>query len=409
MMAHRAGKWRNAQDSYVVEDSAPYEAVGRHTELAERAETAQQPETTQQMETAQQGDVAEFQLSQQQFGPLWKYVCQEEITNVDWDSGQLWVKYANRVRERVLDEEVTEEFIQRFSLLVANHESKPFNRMDYILSAETDRLRITFVHEAFAVSGRSMSIRKSLPRLRFTARQAIATGYCEEKVLHLLANCVRGGFNFVFCGEPGQGKTEAAKFFSSFIRPKDKVITIEDLRELHYHAIHPESDCIELKVSSQEAYERALAVALRLNPAWVMLAETRSREVRFLLESWSNGVNCMTTLHVDDALKIPDRILNMLETRQDADRLVNQIYADVGIGVLLQEQEQGDGRTSHRIWQVCFYYRKDGQNGHVMLVEDGRLMEERMPDFLRRKIQESCGQQDIYHSPQALRMLKEGA
>ncbi len=349
----------------------------------------------------------DFKLSSRHFGPLWKYIRQDEITNVDWDSGQLWIKYANRTRKRVYDPEITEEFIHRFSLIVANHESRPFHRLDSILSAETEQLRITFVHEAFAVSGRSMSIRKSLPRLRFTAKEALECGYCEAEVMHLLANCVRGGFNFVFCGEPGQGKTEAAKFFSSFIPPHEKVITVEDLREWHYHEIHPQNDCIEFKVSDSKDYGRAIAVALRLNPKWIMIAETRSREVRYLLESWSNGVNCMTTLHVDDGRKIPDRILNMLESRQDADRLVNQIYSDVGIGVLLKEQEIQEDRTIHQIRQVCLYYREEEKNGCILLVENGILRDTRMPEFLRGQIQERCGQKDIYSNPQVKQMLEE--
>lgn len=349
----------------------------------------------------------QFRLSSQHFGPLWKYLCQDEITNVDWDSGQLWVKYANRTRKRVYDPEITEEFIHRFSLIVANHESRPFHRLDSVLSAETEQLRITFVHEAFAVSGRSMSIRKSLPRLRFTAPEAVASGYCEEAVMHLLANCVRGGFNFVFCGEPGQGKTEAAKFFSSFIPAHEKVITVEDLREWHYHQIHPQNDCIEFKVSTAEAYEKAIAVSLRMNPKWIMIAETRSREVRYLLESWSNGVNCMTTLHVDDGRKIPDRILNMLESRQDADRLVNQIYADVGIGVLMKEEETEGGKTVHRIRQVCFYYREEEKNGCILLVENGVLYPARMPEFLEQRIREGCGQEDIYQNPAVVRLMQE--
>lgn len=350
----------------------------------------------------------DFKLSNQHFGPLWKYVRQDGITNVDWDSGQLWIKYANRIRRRIYDPEITEEFIHRFSLIVANHESRPFHRLDPVLSAETEQLRITFVHEAFAVSGRSMSIRKSLPRLRFTAKKAVEEGYCPKEVMHLLANCVWSGLNCVFCGEPGQGKTEAAKFFSSFIRPHEKVITVEDLREWHYHEIHPQSDCIEFKVSTPEAYEKAIAVSLRLNPKWIMIAETRSREVRYLLESWSNGVNCMTTLHVDDGRKIPDRILNMLESRQDADRLVNQIYADVGIGILLEEQETEDGKTKHRIRQICLYYREKERNGCILLVEDSILYKERMPDFLERRIQECSGQMDLYFNPQVDKMLKEG-
>ncbi len=341
-----------------------------------------------------------FYLTESQFGPLWKYVCQDEITNIDWDSGHLWIKYAGHIRRRVEDPEVTKEFIERFSLLAANHESRPFNRVDSVLCAETKELRITFVHEAFAVSGRSMSIRKSLPRLRFTVKEALLAGYCQERVMHLLVNCVLGGFNFVFCGEPGQGKTESAKFFSSFIRPHEKVITVEDLREWHYGDINPNKDCVELKVQSREDYGEAIAVSLRLNPKWLMIAETRSREVRYLLEGWSNGVSCMTTLHVNDARRIPDRILNMLENRQDAERLVNQVYSDVGIGVLLKEQECGDGITVHRIWQVCFYYRENERNGCVLPVEDGILYEERLPEFLRARIREGCGQKDIFYNAQ---------
>lgn len=338
----------------------------------------------------------EYELTSQQFGPLWKYVCRDEVTNVDWDSGQLWVKRVNQNRQRVEDPEITEEFIERFSLLVANHASSPFNRMDDILSAETEQLRLTFVHESFAVSGRSMSIRKSLPRLRFTPEEAVSQGYCCRRTLHLLVNCVLSRFNFVFCGEPGQGKTEAAKFFSSFIPPHEKVITVEDLREWHYHTINPQKDCIEFKVQGEQEYGKAVAVALRMNPGWLMIAETRSREVRYLLESWSNGVSCMTTLHVDDVRRIPDRILNMLESRQDANRLVNQIYADVGIGILMREMARPDGHTKHCIWQACFYYREDEKNGYSMFVEDGTLHEERIPQFIRERICRESGRSDIF-------------
>lgn len=341
----------------------------------------------------------DYELTSQQFGPLWKYVSRDEVTNVDWDSGQLWIKCANRIRQRVEDAEVTEEFIERFSLLVANHASSPFNRMDDILSAETEQLRLTFVHEAFAVSGRSMSIRKSLPRLRFTPKEAIRQGYCSERTMNLLVNCVWSGFNFVFCGEPGQGKTEAAKFFSSYIRPHEKVITVEDLREWHYHTINPHKDCIEFKVRSDREYEKAVSVALRMNPGWLMIAETRSREVRYLLESWSNGVSCMTTLHVDDVRRIPDRILNMLESRQDAGRLVNQIYADVGIGILLREVEQPDGTTRHCLWQGCFYFRQEEKNGCALFLEDGVLYEDRIPEFIRERIRRESGQGDIFCNP----------
>lgn len=52
-----------------------------------------------------------------------------------------------------------------------------------------------------------------------------------------------------------------------------------------------------------------------------MLSEARSTEVKSLLECWSTGIRGFTTLHTDDVRKIPDRILNMMESRMDADRM----------------------------------------------------------------------------------------
>ena len=63
-----------------------------------------------------------------------------------------------------------------------------------------------------------------------------------------------------------------------------------------------------------------------------MLSEARSKEVKYLLQSWSTGVRGMTTLHTDDVRNIPDRILNMLESRVDAERMENDIYQALGYG-----------------------------------------------------------------------------
>ena len=73
-------------------------------------------------------------------------------------------------------------------------------------------------------------------------------------------------------------------------------------------------------------FSDAIKSCLRMNPKWIMLSEARSKEVKYLLQSWSTGVRGMTTLHTDDVRNIPDRILNMLESRVDAERIDNDIY-----------------------------------------------------------------------------------
>ena len=50
-------------------------------------------------------------------------------------------------------------------------------------------------------------------------------------------------------------------------------------------------------------------------------------EVTSLIEQWSTGVNGITTIHLDDLRKLPDRIENMMNDVNDASRLENQFTA----------------------------------------------------------------------------------
>lgn len=111
------------------------------------------------------------------------------------------------------------------------------------------------------------------------------------------------------------------KIFSQFIPAGERVITIEDNPEWHYSQINPGKDCVELRINPDFDYTKAIKTCLRQNPSWIMLSEARSTEVKSLLECWSTGIRGFTTLHTDDVRKIPDRILNMMESRMDADRM----------------------------------------------------------------------------------------
>ena len=334
------------------------------------------------------------------FTSLYTYIQDDEVTDIDWDGGQLWIKRANRTREPVQDAVITESYMYNFALRVALENSRGFNPVDNVVSCDTDELRITCIEQSFATSGLSVAIRKSLPRLRFSAAEAIKRNYCEPELMHLLVNCVLAGKNFVFCGEPGSGKTESAKFFSHYIPANEKVMTIEDVKEWHYKRINPGKDAIELKIKREEDFQKSLATALRMNPQWIMLAETRSREVRYLLECWSNGVSCMTTLHAGDVRKIPDRILNMLDSRQDSRRIVNQIYNDLGIGILLEEKTIGDSKdTFHRIEQVCFYHREEDRNECFMIVEDGEFHPEYLPEVVERELKKKLHTGNVFDCP----------
>lgn len=321
-----------------------------------------------------------WKLSDIQYGPFLGYLKDTTVTDIDYNGKALWIKDINSRRWKVEDDNIkkqlTPEFIRGFAQNVGNLVGKNLNPIDNVIEAETEDLRITILHDSIAVSGLCICIRKTPPVQRITPAVAIEEGYCEEEVLHLLANCVKAKLNMVFCGEPGVGKTECAKFLTAFIPAEEKVITIEDTREIHYREINPGKDCLEWKVNEHFNYEDALKEVLRMNPNRVMLSEVRSTEVQQLVECWTSGITGFTTLHTDDVRKIPDRILNMMPSREDAERLTNDVYVGMDVGILLDtrfNQEKGENRRY--INQIAFFSREEEENRCRMLVVNGRLKE----------------------------------
>lgn len=239
---------------------------------------------------------------------------------------------------------IADQFLSSFTHNISNCVNKQFNNAFKILEADTKELRISVIHNSVATSGISICIRKSPCLVRNTIDSLLESGYCSEEILQLLINCVLAKMNFVFGGEPGSGKTESAKFFMRFIPKEERVITIEDSLEIHYPEINPGADAVELRIGQGFTYTDAIKACLRQNPKWLMLSEARSVEVTSLIEQWSTGVNGFTTIHLDDLRKLPDRVQNMMNNVNDADRMENRIYQYVNIGILIRRMEEPDGR-----------------------------------------------------------------
>lgn len=331
------------------------------------------------------GEVITFEPTEEQFGILWKYLLEPDVTDVDYNGRELWITDLKRGRYRA-KEVLTEQFVSTFTHNISNCVNKQFNNANKVLEADTRELRISILHDSVTASGISICIRKSPCIVRSTIQRMLKEEYCPECVLHLLMNCVLAGMNFVFGGEPGAGKTECAKFFMQFIPKEERVITIEDSLEVHYSEINPGADAVELRIAPGFTYTDAIKASLRQNPKWLMLSEARSVEVTSLLEQWSTGVSGFTTIHLDDVRKLPDRILNMMSDSRDAKRLENRIYRYVNVGILIRRVKLADGRIRRYMDQLCFYSREGQENRIYMIIEDGELVSEELPPEIMRRL-----------------------
>ena len=352
------------------------------------------------------GEIATFEPTEEQFGVFWKYIKEPDVTDVDYNGSKLWITDLKKGRYEV-EEEISKSFLDTFTHNIGNCVNKQFNNANKILEADTKELRISIVHPSVAASGISVCIRKSPPIVRNTIDGMIKSGYCPEKILHLLMNCVLAKMNFVFGGEPGAGKTECAKFFMQFIPKEERVITIEDSMEIHYAEMNPGADAVELRIAAGFTYTDAIKACLRQNPKWLMLSEARSVEVTSLLEQWSTGVNGFTTIHLDDVRKLPDRILNMMDDVHDADRMENRIYGFVNVGILVRRVELPDGEIRRYIDQLCFYTREQNENRIYLLMKDGRMISDKLPPDIKKRLQDAGIKNPFYSEKVEIRRIEQ--
>lgn len=318
-------------------------------------------------------------LPDRAYGQLLKYILDDNITDINWSQG-LWVNDLNKGRYKIEGFYLDDIFIQQFYTKISNLMNVQFNKNNPLLEAETDNLRISILHDSVTNTGISISIRKTPAIRRINRDSIIKDSYCTEDIDCFMENAIRAHCTVVVGGLPGVGKTEYVKYLTGYIPAYERVYTIEDNLELRYAAINPGKDCVEIKVGDTFGYADALKASKRQLPTWVLLAEARGEEVRYLLENISAGVHCLTTIHLDDAGKIPDRLRNMGQHINE-----NDVYSFIDLGVQLQSVIKEGEKITRQISQVMCLSRHNEKNEKVMIYEDGKLLTKDIPEDIMRK------------------------
>lgn len=318
-------------------------------------------------------------LPDRAYGELLTLILDDDITDINWSQG-LWVNHLEKGRYKVEGFQLEESFIQQFYTRISNLMNEQFNINHPLLEAETDTLRISILHDSVTNTGISISIRKT-PAVRRINRDSIfSSNYCSESIDIFLENAIRAHCTVVVGGLPGVGKTEYVKYLTNYIPAYERVYTIEDNLELRYAAINPGKDCVEIKINDSFGYAEALKASKRQLPTWVLLAEARGEEVKYLLENISAGVHCLTTIHLDDATKIPDRLRNMGQVINE-----NDVYSFIDLGVQIQSVVKEGEKIKRQISQVMCLSRTNEKNEKIMIYEDGKILTKELPEDILRK------------------------
>ena len=333
-----------------------------------------------------------FEVNEELFKDLWPYIQDENVTDIKWNGSNLWVTDLNK--GRYLDDSISlnEEWLRIFTGVVANSVNENFNLSKPTLMAETKELRIQAEHESIAGDGKTcIAIRKTPSYSRLAHKDLIKEGYANEYILKLLPCLMRARLSGIITGDVGSGKTELEKYLCSYIPEQDPIVTVEDTLEMKLKNLYPEKDIYSMKVSDKFHEADAIKDALRLNTKWLIISESRGRDIARIMEGASSGCVALTSIHCENVWEVPDRIINMAG-EDISTNLENDIYTFFDYAIKVKADYSPNG-VKRSIDQICFFDRHDKTNEIKILVKDGKIQNEFLPErifekFLKNKEKE---------------------
>lgn len=148
----------------------------------------------------------------------------------------------------------------------------------------------------------------------FTPPEMIQFGTFTPEQLAVMWFAIENRKSMLFVGDTAAGKTSAMNAVTMFIPPDDKVVSIEDTREIVLNkqnwtkSLTRESE----QFDSRQTYDMfdLLKQALRHRPTYMLVGEIRGEEARTLFQAMETGHATYSTMHADSTASTARRLIN---------------------------------------------------------------------------------------------------
>lgn len=214
--------------------------------------------------------------------------------------------------------------------------------------------RINAILPPLAQNGPFMTIRKFLKSLEDVSHM-ITIGTLNETMASFLKACIESKLNIMFSGATGSGKTTILEVLSSYINEDERIVTIEDTRELFFrqdHVIHLLTRNPNIENKGEVTLGDLFKNSLRMRPSRIVLGEIRGGEALDFLQALNSGhKGCLAVIHASSSQDVGLRLESLIlcSGRQiPLHALRNQISR--GLDVIVQMTQYPDG--SRKISQI---------------------------------------------------------
>ena len=254
----------------------------------------------------------------------------EDVTDISYNGMSIYYM-DNRKGRKESDIKISNNDVKDFVRQIANLTEKQFSFQSPILDVSAGKYRFNAVHGSIARYTEESVINFSLRIASEKPRITDNSGFLTKELISLINKLINSGISIVIGGVTGTGKTEFQKYLLNKMEKATRVIVIDNVLEISQKTINPS---IDLNIwqyderSSTVGIQTLVKNALRSNPDWLIVAESRGGEMLEVLNSAMTGHPIITTIHAQSVDNMPYRLSRMV-MMNDKKSNYEDVYSDV--------------------------------------------------------------------------------
>ncbi|MBQ7201182.1 MAG: hypothetical protein IJS24_07390 [Eubacterium sp.] len=191
----------------------------------------------------------DYLLSRQEYGRLFPYIADDNVTEILWNGRSLWIDDKNKGRY-MAPEKLSEAQAGHLSMLIANRSGMMYGPVNPVLSWDTEKMSICVLSEYVSKNGATFIFKKRNNDRRFTAKSMTDSGFCTEDDIAEIKEIVKENTSFVICGEKCTEKVELLRFMMRYIPVSDRVISMENEGKLSLVSGDSDKDVMEIEMTT---------------------------------------------------------------------------------------------------------------------------------------------------------------
>lgn len=200
--------------------------------------------------------------------------------------------------------------LNKYIIEVSERVERPTSEAQPVVDAiMPDGSRVNFIYgREVSLEGSSFTIRK-FAEVPVSITQVVNFSTLSSEEAAYLWLALENGMNTFVCGETASGKTTTLNAMSAFIKPDDKVYTVENTPEVTMpHETWQHLVTREAGKETDVTYQDLLVASLRSRPNYIIVGEIRGAEGAIAFQAMQTGHPVMSTFHAGSIKSLIQRL-----------------------------------------------------------------------------------------------------